>query len=362
MNAEVIPHPANALETKIDDHSDRRSSVTVGFVLFGNFSLISFASAIEPLRVANLLSPQKLYRTVLAASTKAPVYASNGIPVTPEYDLKDMPPCDLVVICAGYGGEYIEDEMIYAWLRRIARNGTMIAGLGTGAYLLARSGLLDGRRCTVHWENFASIAEEFPHVVVNDAVFLKDGQFITCAGGASSLDMMLELIAQQYGRKLSKGVADQLVCGPLRQQVDRQLAGTERFGIMSPELKTTLKMMEDNIQEPLTLHEITSRIKISERKMQRLFRSQLGVSPGQYYLEVRIHRARALLIQTPMPISEIAMACGFSSTSHFSNYYKKLHKISPIDERKALQASADRGLYIASALQRKNTPSTAPQA
>jgi AraC family transcriptional regulator, glycine betaine-responsive activator len=326
----------------------------VGFILFPGFSLIAFASAIEPLRVANMLSPHPLYRFVLASPRKGLVQASNAIPMTAEYDLSDIPACDIVVLCAGYGGEYIEDEALYAWLRKLARQGVMLVGMGTGTYLLARAKLLNGRRCTVHWENIASVAEEFPGLDVSDKVFVQDGHFVTCCGGTGSMDMMLEIIGQQNGCKLARGIADQLVCAPTRKPGDRQLANPDRFGTLNPELATVLNLMEANLEQTLSLNSLAARAGISVRQIQRLFQALLRVSPGQYYLELRLNRARALLIQSTLSIAKIAAGCGFSSTSHLSAYYKRFHGISPLNERKALQSSADKGVYVASALQRKD--------
>lgn len=326
--------------------------VVIAFVLFPTFSFLSFASAIEPFRVGNLLSGEILYRPILVSKGKDPVFASNSIPVTPTYDLNDVQSCDLVVICAGYGGEHITDETISAWLRKLARQGIQIAGIGTGTYLLARAGLLDGRRCTVHWENIGSFAEQFPDVQVTDEVYVHDGPFWTSCGGAASMDMMLAIISAQHSAKLSKGIADQFVCSAIRGAGEKQHT-SERFGTLSSELSAIMSMMESNLEEPLTLPVLARRANTSVRQIQRLFKSLMGKSPGQYYLELRLNRGRALLIQTSMPIAEIAMGSGFSSASHFSDYYKRFYKLSPLQERRAFLESADKGYYVASGMQPK---------
>jgi transcriptional regulator GlxA family with amidase domain len=346
----LLEHPREAAATA-DPHvvADQRTRV-VAFVLFPTFSFLAFASAIEPLRVANLLSGETLYRPILVSQDKQPVQASNGIPITPHYDLNDVPHCDLVVICAGYGGEHIANDTVSGWLRTLARQGVQLAGVGTGTYLLARAGLLDGRRCTVHWENVGSFAEQFRNVDVTDAIFVKDGPYWTSCGGAASMDLMLAIIATHQGAKLSKGIADQFVCSTIRGPDDKQHEA-ERFGTHHPDLAAVMELMEKNLEEPLTLTVLGRRTNISVRQIQRLFTTLLGKSPGQYYLELRLNRGRALLIQTPMSIAEIAMGSGFSSASHFSDSYKRFFKMSPLQERRAFQATADKGYYIASGMQ-----------
>ena len=327
-----------------------RGAKVVAFVLFPTFSFLSFASAIEPLRVANLLNGETIYQPILVSKRKQPVLASNNILVATEYDLDEVPDCDLVVICAGYGGEHISDDTVSRWLRKLARQSVRIAGIGTGTYLLARAGLLDGRRCTVHWENVGSFAEEFRNVEVTEEIFVQDGQFWTSCGGAASMDFMLAVIADEHGEKLSKGIADRFVCSAIRGQGDQQHQA-KRFGTLHPILSTILSLMETHLEEPLTLSVLARRANVSVRQIQRLFQNQMGQSPGQYYLELRLNRGRALLIQTPMSIAEIAMGSGFSSASHFSDYYKRFFKLSPLQERRSFQASADKGAYVASGMQ-----------
>jgi transcriptional regulator GlxA family with amidase domain len=219
-------------------------------------------------------------------------------------------------------------------LRRLARNGCRLGALSTGSYLLAWAGLLDGFRCTVHWENLDAFREDFPTLDATGELFEIDGARLTCSGGTASMDMILSLIAEAHGRDLAAQVAEQFIHERIRDTHDHQRMSLQgRLGISHPRLLQVIALMEEHLEEPLARAELARRAGLSTRQLERLFRRYLGRTPTRFYLELRLHRARALLTQTAMSILNVALACGFVSASHFSKCYREFFHKMPREER-----------------------------
>ena len=215
----------------------------------------------------------------------------------------------------------------------IGRGGRM-AGICTGAWTLARAGLLDGRRATIHWENQDSFIEEFENVRLSKAVFVTDGNRLTSAGGTSAIDMMLKIIADDHGEELANAVADQMVYSSIRTGQDTQrLSIPTRIGVRHPKLSQVIQMMERNIEEPISPTQLAEDVAMSTRQLERLFRRYLNRSPKRYYMELRLQKARNLLMQTDMSVINVALACGFASPSHFSKCYRAHYATTPYRER-----------------------------
>lgn len=312
-----------------------------GFLQVPNYSMIAFSSAIEPLRMANRDAGKELYRWTIYTLDGLPEKASNGLEITPDASIENADELAALFVC---GGEEIAEswsKQLQFSLRRIAkRNNTKIGALCTGSYLLARAGLLDGYKCTIHWENIASLREDFPNVQVTDDLFQFDRDRITCAGGQASMDMMLKLIQERHGSKLVTHISEQFMCERVRNSDDRQRVPLHlALGSNQPKLTEAVTLMEANIEEPISLDELSSYVGISRRQLERLFQKHLNCVPTRYYLNLRLNRARLLLLQTSKSIVDIALACGFISAPHFSKCYRDLFGIPPRDERRKLQAS-----------------------
>jgi transcriptional regulator GlxA family with amidase domain len=311
------------------------------FYLTPQFSMIAFATAIEPLRVANRILGHRAYRWKLVSADGEPVTASNGIalqvneslPETRKSCLNSDKP-DMIFVCSGINVENQVNKSLNGWLRECYNHGISIGGLCTATYILASAGLLAGKRCAIHWENIAGFSETFPRAEVYADLFEYDSNIYTCAGGTASLDMMLALINDDFGESVVNGVCEQALTDRVRNPHDRQrLPLRARLGVQNSKILTTIELMEANIAEPLSLVEIADHIGLSRRQIERLFNQHMGRSPARYYLEIRLDRARHLLMQSNMPIIETAVACGFISASHFSKCYRELYGRSPQQER-----------------------------
>jgi len=306
----------------------------IGIVLIPNFSMIAVTGAIEALRLANRTSGQRLYRWRLFSSDGRPVRASNGIELHPEGDLAAGSSLGIYIVCSGVEVQHQQNKAILSWLRRMARRGASIGALCTGSYVLARAGLLDGYRCTIHWENLAGFIEEFPDIDVTNELLEIDRNRFTCSGGTAAIDLMLNFIARQHGHTLAAAVADQVMHERIRDQHDHQrMSLPARLGVRHPKLLTVIELMEKNLEEPLGRGDLARDAGLSTRQLERLFRKYLRRSPARYYLELRLDRARLLLLQTNMSIIDVALACGFVSASHFSKCYRDFFGRTPRNER-----------------------------
>ncbi|MDQ2092776.1 GlxA family transcriptional regulator [Rhodalgimonas zhirmunskyi] len=304
------------------------------FVLLEQFTLLSFASAVECLRLANRMSGQQLFSWILVGEGGESVTCSAGTEFRLDDDLGDLHRDDTVLICGGMDIQEHSTKRVIGWLRREARKGLRMGGLCTAAYTLAKAGLLDGKRATIHWENQDSFGEEFEEVHLTKSVFTVDGNRMTTAGGTSSIDLMLKLIADAHGEALANAVADQQIYSSIRTDQDTQrLSVPTRIGVRHPKLAQVIQMMEANIEEPISPALLAKEVGMSTRQLERLFRRYLNRSPKRYYMELRLQKARNLLMQTDMSVINVALACGFASPSHFSKCYRAHYDTTPYRER-----------------------------
>lgn len=303
-------------------------------MLIPKFSMIAFAAAIEPLRMANRVSDSELYAWRIYSPDGAPVTASNGIEMPTDGDLEAAAGCGIVIVCSGIDVHHYHNKHLLSWLRRVDRRGIDLGAVCTGSHILARAGLLDGRRCTIHWENLASFVEDFPEIEVTPELFEIDGNRFTCSGGTSAIDMMLNVISMQHGHELAAAVADQFMHERIRDHHDHQRVSLPaRLGIRHPKLLAVIELMETNLEEPLSRSALAQNADLSTRQLERLFRKYLNRSPARYYLELRLNKARLLLLQTNMSVIDVALACGFVSASHFSKCYRDFFGRTPRKER-----------------------------
>ncbi len=304
------------------------------FVLLENFTLLSFASAVECLRIANRMAGREIYSWVLMGEGGEQARCSAGTTFRLDSDLCELQRDDVILVCGGIDVRKATSKRLLNWLRREARRGLAIGGLCTAAYTLARAGILDGKRATIHWENADSFAEEFDEVTLTKSVFVLDGNRMTTAGGTASIDLMLKLIADDHGEDLANAVADQQIYSSIRTDQDTQrLSVPTRIGVRHPKLAQVIQMMEQNIEEPISPSLLAREVGMSTRQLERLFRRYLNRSPKRYYMELRLQKARNLLLQTDMSVINVALACGFASPSHFSKCYRAHYNTTPYRER-----------------------------
>ena len=314
---------------------------TIVFHLLPQFTLIAFSSAVEALRLANNVLGFNAYswRFVsldgenVTASCGLEIAVHNSIAVERSHLGGDKHPT-MAIVCDGRNVERHNNKAAIAWLRESRHKGVALGSVCTGAFFLALSGLLDGKRCTIHWENYPGFVERFSNVHATTGIYEVDGGFYTCAGGTASFDMILHLVSQEFGDQVPASICDQALVERIRKHDDRQrLPRSIKIGTTNPIILKLVEKMEATLCEPMHVDDLASYVRLSRRQIERLFRTELKCSPSRYYMELRLELARQLLVQTAMPVVEVAIASGFVSQSHFSRCYREAFDYSPHEAR-----------------------------
>lgn len=309
----------------------------ISLFLIPNFSMIAFTSVVEPMRLANMISGKTLYKWEILSRDGEPVPGSNGIEIAANIAATDVERPQNVIVCSGIDAHIYQDALTFGWLRRWAREGSHVGAICTGSHILAHAGLLNGYRCTIHWANLDSFVEEFPDIDVRAELYEVDRDRFTCAGGIAALDMILNEITRKHGPDLAAAVSEQFMHERIREgHDDQRLPLQARLRVSHPKLIKAIAEMERNTEEALSRDEIARRVGLSRRQLERLFRRYLSTSPARYYLKLRLNRARTLLTQTTMPVTEVAFASGFTSASHFSKCYRDMFGRTPRAERRGM--------------------------
>lgn len=310
----------------------------IGFLLIDDFSLMSFSAAVEPLRAANTLAERQLYRWDVISLAANPSTSSSGVRVSPDLVLgqpqADCEPFDDILVCVGGNPATFSDPATFAWFRKQARRGVRLGGVSGGTWLLARAGVMDGYRCTIHWEHIPAFRESFPDIDLRPTLFEIDRDRLSCAGGIAALDLMRELIETDCGAELASQVSEWFVQTNVRMGNDPQrMEPAARFKIHSQPLARALTQIKRSYKQPLTTASLARSVGISSRHLQRLFLTHLGTTLERYLFNMRLDHARQLLRQSTLSVLDIALASGFTAASHFSRLYRDRFGISPRQER-----------------------------
>jgi transcriptional regulator GlxA family with amidase domain len=309
--------------------------VRIGFFLVPDYPLMTFSAALDSLRQGNRLAKRKAFEWILISSDGADSRSSSGLVIPVSHSIASAPKCDIMIVCSGVNYTAGYDSNTFAWLRRLHYEGCVLGAVSTAVFYLAKAGLLEGRRCAVHWESLASFRSEFPKCFATDDIFAIDGRFLTSSGGTVTLDMMLYLIAAIEGRELASQISDQFNHPRIRRQDDAQrMQPEDRFNIRNAKLGFVIRRMESSLYEPIEIAELAESVSLSTRQLERLFQANLKKSPSSFYIDLRMARAKDLLVHTDLSVAEVADVCGYLSPSHFSRFYRQHFDESPAATRK----------------------------
>lgn len=304
--------------------------ITLGLLLIDGFALMSYAAVIEPYRAANVLAGRALYRWVHISIDGAPVRASNGATILADGKVGAPIDCATLFVFAAGDPMAFADAATFAWLRRLATGPVTLAGVSGAPYLMARAGLLDGYRATIHWDHRPGFVETFPMVTVDTGLYVIDRRRVTCAGGSAGLDLAVDLIERDQGHALANLVSEWFIRTEQRS-ADRpqRLSLRDRYAITDDRLLKVLAQMERAVEEPLARADLALSVGLSVRQLERLFVQRLGRTIDQLYLGIRLDQARVLLTRTGLSVTAIALACGFRSSSSFSRSFTGQLGVSP---------------------------------
>lgn len=321
--------------------SPARAPLHIAFLTLRDYSMIALSNTLEVLRMANRTSGQELYRWSIATLDGQAAPASNGLPLSPTLALAEVDHPDIVFVCGGVRVREVCDAALFSALAGLARANVVLGGLCTGSYALVKAGLMKGYHCVVHWEELAALREQFPEVDFSDGLYAIDRDRITCSGGTAPIDLMLHLTAIGHGKPLADAISAQFIVERVREAGHHQhVSLAARLGAGCAELVRASSLMESHIEEPLTMAELAERAGMSPRQLQRMFKHYLDMAPHQYYLRLRLERARALLTNTGMSIMAVMVACGFESSCHFSRAYRDQFGHPPSAVRRGAGATA----------------------
>ena len=293
------------------------------FVLLPKLTMLALSAAIEPLRIANQISQKELYRWRTMTRDGQPIRCSNNLRLVPDCALSEPERGARVFVCSGVEPAETLDPGLAQWAARQRAFGTPVGAVCTGAFTLARAGLLEGRRFTLHWENQPGFVERFPDLMPTPNLYEVDGDLMTCAGGSASTDMMLSLIEADFGPEFALVVSDMCLHGRGHVgAVPQKTAQSAVIGSRNRHLIAAMRVMQANIEDPLPIERIAAEAGISKRQLERSFLHHTQLSPRRYYADLRLSRAYALLSETDLPISEVAAATGFGGTSAFARAFR----------------------------------------
>jgi transcriptional regulator GlxA family with amidase domain len=313
------------------DHSTK-----ILIIVIGNFNMVATTAFIDPFRAANYLEGVTRFQWTLASPAGGSCVGSNGMAVaTEKLDRLQAEVFEIVVVSSSWTPEAAATPHLLAMLRKWARSGSIVGGLDTGAFILADAGLLAGRRATVHYEHIDAFKELHPEVEVSEDIFTHDDGRFTCCGGIAAADIALHIIRSRGGDALANASARYIFHPAIRSAgTSQNPANAEPLGKFVPEVvRRVIGIMEMHLEQTLPITEICEKASISHRQLDRLFRHHVGKSPRLYYRDIRLDRARGLVTQTDMLMSEIAVASGFSSQVHFSRAYRERFGLPPRSDR-----------------------------
>jgi len=299
-------------------------------------TLILTAAVIEPLRAANRLLGRRQFRWRIVSLDGKSVNTASGIPIPADDVFRPAQHRVPLVVIASYDWRSKATPTLRARLAQAGRVRSAIIGVEAGTWFLADAGLLDRRKATTHWEDFDEFRREFPDIDLVRDRYVIDGNRITTGGSLPTLDLMLEVIRRRHGYSLAFDVSRLFIYDPAggeNPRYDTPSIGNLRM--LEPRVADAVAIMEETIDAPLTLTRIARRVGVSARRLQSLFQSSLGVGPSTHYQALRLNAARRMVIETRLPIADIAAATGFNSAPAFARCYRNRYGEAPRETRRS---------------------------
>ncbi|MDC0659994.1 helix-turn-helix domain-containing protein [Leisingera sp. SS27] len=310
----------------------------IGFLLFPGFPMACLTAAIDTLHTANELAGNQVFSWSLITETGTQATASAGVPFSADCSLAETDAIDCLFLLSGPEAGFDDPASGHGRLRYLARHGVILGAAAGGVFPLARSGVLSGRRCAVHWSFRSAFESAFPDCTAVDRLAVRDGPVHTVSGAAAMFDLTLELIENELGEAAMNEVACMFQHPVPRSVSARQKVPVLQSGRtvdqMPPAVKQAMFIFSENVETPVGIREVARMAGISPRQLERSFRTATGLSPGEYYRRQRLKTARQMVRYSWDSISDIAHSVGYASSSTLTLHYRKFYGITPVQDRK----------------------------
>lgn len=325
-------------------HERRRR---LGFLIFPGFPMACLTSAIEPLRAANEISATSTFDWTVVGETATRVVSSAHVGFDPDVGLAELEHVDQLYFLSGPAGKFQSARSSNAAIRRLARHGTALGAFSGGIFPLARTGLMAGHKCAVHWCYEAAFKAEFPDVTASEKVISVDRQRLTAAGSTAVFDLMLHLIQEELGAEIMTEVACWFQHPFVRGEEAAQRTPaprTDRTEDMLPSaVAKAIKLFAEHVEDPIQIARVAEAVDLSARQLDRSFKRSTGQSPLKYYRLLRMKKARQMALYSNDSITDIALAVGYASTTPLVRHYVQTFGVTPQEDRKAINGFRVRG-------------------
>ncbi len=307
---------------------------SVAIVIGEGFPLLSLAFVTEPLRLANRESPRPIFSWRVLSVDGASPASSSGRAIDVDGPLDDAP-ADMVILLASYFADRMLSAQLTDWLRRRAASGALMGCVDTGALIFAKAGLLSRRPAAAHHEAILGFREARGETYFADRLYDLDGDRCSSAGGVATFDMSLAIIERYGSRRVARRVAEILNYRPLESDRASGMFGPD-WSILRLDrtLGRAIGIMHESVATPLPIREIGERAGLPPWRLRRLFHKHTGMSPQEYYLEIRLDQARNLLRNSSEKVGTIALMCGFPALESLSRAYRARFGLPPSKDRR----------------------------
>ncbi|BCH30658.1 AraC family transcriptional regulator [Mesorhizobium sp. L-8-10] len=312
-----------------------RTPLRMTLLILAGSSIMCVASTVDPIRAANRVSGETLFDWKIVSADGEPPATTSGLPVAVSGRFDAGERTDVLVVVGGFGTRQQATSAMLAAIRKVARSARAVGGVEAGTWLLGRAGLLDGRSATTHWEDMEDFAAAFPDADIRPDRYVIDGPVFTTGGASPTFDLMLHLIRMRLGMAVALDVASVFIYDQARAATDAQpLVSLGRLDGYDPRLAHAIRLMEAHVDQPLTVSAIARRTGITARTLEKVFAKAIGETPGAYYLRLRLAAARRLVVDTAVPMADIAARTGFSSGAAFSRAFSHAFGEAPVKLRR----------------------------
>jgi transcriptional regulator GlxA family with amidase domain len=326
----------NAMTPRSPCLSPSEEVLDVGVLVLPGISMMSLATVLDPLRAANRVSDRPRFRWRLASADGRPVTTTCGIAVAVDERFETGVRTQMLVLVAGFDVHRHARRPFMAHIAAAARAADLVLAVEAGSWLLARAGLLDGVRATTHWEDLEDFAARHPRVRVCPDRYVVDGRWVSAGSASPTFDFLLHLIRRRCGQRTALEVASVFGYDESHLASDAQSPQALRLlDEQEPRLVRAIRVMQQCLDAPVPMSEVARRAGTTRRTLEKLFAARIGESPGRYFLELRLATARRLVLDTGLPLAEVALRTGFASASVFSRAFRRRFGAAPSRLRRA---------------------------